>query len=375
MNGPLLRVLIVEDNEDDARLIVRELQRGGYALDYACVATGEAMERALAGRAWDVVMCDFALPDFSGASALELVKWRGLDLPFIVVSGAIGEETAVAVMKSGAHDYVTKGALGRLGPAVRRALQEAEVRRAQRRSETALREAHRRLQALSSRMMQIQETERRSIARELHDEIGQALTAVKINLQSLLVGAARPPDPGRIEEGIRIVEQALDQVRNLSLDLRPSQLDDLGLQAALRWYLDRQSRRTGLAVQFHADPLPRRLHPDIETACFRIAQEALTNALRHAGAKRLGVELRHVGQELELTVADDGAGFDVAAAQSRATAGGSLGLLGMQERAALAGGRLDIASEPGRGSRVRGIFPLGWAPDEDAVAGVKDAVP
>ncbi|HXF67690.1 MAG TPA: ATP-binding protein [Burkholderiales bacterium] len=362
-----LRVLIVEDSEDDTALILRELRRGGYAPEHRRVDSAESLEQALAAGEWDVVISDFALPGFSGASALELVKWRGLDIPFIIVSGVIGEETAVAAMKAGAHDYVMKSSLGRLVPAVRREIQEAEVRRAKRRSEQALREAHGRLRALSSRMMRIQENERRTIARELHDEIGQALTAVKISLQSLLLEAGSAGSARRIEEGLRIVDRALEQVRSLSLDLRPSQLDDLGLTAALRWYLDRQSRLAGFEVRFGADPLPGRLHPEIETTCFRIAQEALTNVLRHAGARRVSVELRRRDAELELAVEDDGRGFDVAAARWRAARGASLGLASMEERAALAGGRLELASAPGEGTKVRVRLPL--APDLDEPGG------
>lgn len=362
-----LRVLIVEDSEDDTELILRELRRGGYVSEHRRVDSAEAMEQALAAGEWDVVISDFTLPNFSGASALELVKGRGLDIPFIIVSGAIGEETAVAAMKAGAHDYVMKSSLGRLVPAVRRELQEAEVRRAKRRSEEALHEAHDRLRALSSRMMKIQENERRTIARELHDEIGQALTAVKISLQSLPLESDSAGRARRIEEALRIVDHALEQVRSLSLDLHPSQLDDLGLIAALRWYLDRQSRIAGFEVRFGADPLPGRLHPEIATACFRIVQEALTNVLRHAGARRVSVELRRRGAELELAVEDDGKGFDVAAARRRAAHGASLGLASMEERVALAGGRLELASAPGEGTRVRVRLPL--APEYGAAAG------
>jgi len=362
-----LRVLIVEDSEDDALLIVRELKRGDYAPDFLRVDSGEALERALSEREWDVIISDFALPGFSGAAALELVKWRGLDVPFIIVSGAIGEETAVAAMKAGAHDYVMKFALGRLVPAVRRELAEAETRSSKRQSETALRQALGRLQALSSRMMRIQETERRAVARELHDEIGQALTAVKINLQALLIHPGALAQPGQVEESIRIVDGALQQVRDLSLKLRPSQLDDLGLLAALRWHLDRQSQTGILDIQFSADPLPARLHPDVETACFRIVQEALTNIMRHAGAKHVRIELRRRDDEIELAVEDDGRGFDVAAAQQRASAGESLGLASMQERAALAGGRIEWSSEPGRGARLRACFPGAPATDRPVV--------
>lgn len=357
MSAERLRVLVVEDSEDDALLVVRELRRGGFAPDYRRVDTAEAMRRALHAQPWDLVIADYAMPAFSGAAALEQLRASGLDIPFIIVSGAIGEETAVAAMKAGAHDFVTKGALGRLVPAVRRELQEAENRRARRDSERALLEANLRLRALSSRILDIQERERRALARELHDEIGQALTAVKINLQALLFDASLGAAARRVEASVAIVDEALRKVRGLSLDLRPPQLDDLGLAAALRWYLARQAEASGVAIELEADEALARLDPEVETACFRIAQEAVTNALRHARARRIAVRLCREGEALRLEVRDDGAGFDVGRARAAAAHGGSLGLAGMEERAALAGGRAEFVSIPGEGTVVGALFP------------------
>jgi signal transduction histidine kinase len=190
-----------------------------------------------------------------------------------------------------------------------------------------------RLRTLSQQLMGAQEIERRHIARELHDEIGQALTIVKINLQTI----QRVSDPvsiaQRVEESIGVLEPTLQKVRNLSLRLRPSLLDDLGLVAALRWYLDRQSRTGGFALQFKADPLKKRLPPETETACFRIVQEAITNVIKYSEAREVDVVLRFAGKSLELTIRDRGIGFDVKFAQARAAEGGSLGLLSMAERA------------------------------------------
>jgi signal transduction histidine kinase len=217
-----------------------------------------------------------------------------------------------------------------------------------------------RAQRLSQQLLEAQETERRHLARELHDEIGQALTAVKINLQAL---QRSPGDSaGRLAESIAIVDRALQQVRNLSLDLRPSLLDDLGLVAALRWYLDRQGQRAGLATEFDARPPEIRADAAVETACFRVAQEALTNVVRHAQARRAMLELQRHNGELELTVSDDGIGFDVAAAREKAVRGGSLGLLGMQERVLLMGGRMDIQSARGQGTRLVACLPVAPTP-------------
>lgn len=221
------------------------------------------------------------------------------------------------------------------------------------------------LQGLSHRLIEVQEAERRTIAAELHDEIGQALTVVKLNLQAMQRLGNSSEASSYMGEVITSVERALEQVRNLSLDLRPSLLDDLGLVAALRWYVARQTRLAGFTVHFSADDLGGRLAPALETACFRVAQEALTNIVRHARAQEVWVTLR-CRDELCLSIRDDGIGFDVAAAQLRASHGESLGLLGMRERVGIVGGRLTISSAPGAGAHVHACFPCQRPPVSDS---------
>ena len=216
------------------------------------------------------------------------------------------------------------------------------------------------LQVLSRRLVEAQETERRNIARELHDEIGQALTVIQLNLQAMLQSPGTAALTPRLNETLAVVERVLEQVQDISLDLRPSILDDLGLEPALRWYTDRQAALIGLKVEFHADRLEQRLDPMIETECFRVAQEALTNVVRHAQAKVVTVELRQKDEQLHLRVHDDGIGFEVAAVREKAVRGASLGLLSMEERAALAGGGLEFNSVSGRGTEVHAWFPLRW---------------
>ena len=212
-----------------------------------------------------------------------------------------------------------------------------------------------RLAALSRRILDVQESERRALARELHDEIGQALTALKLMLQGL--GQCDVPQQNqKTSEMIGIVERTLQQVRSLSLDLRPPMLDHLGLPATLRWYVDREAERAGLAVTCRVHPADVRLDARLETTIFRIAQEALTNVTRHAAATTVAVTLMVVNNQVELIIRDDGGGFDVDAARDRASGGVSLGISGMEERATLAGGRLDIRSGP-FGTEVRGTFP------------------
>ena len=168
----------------------------------------------------------------------------------------------------------------------------------------------------------------------------------------------------RLKESLQAVGRVLEQVRDLSLNLRPSVLDDLGLESALRWYTNRQAELSGLQAEFRTDALKDRLDPVIETACFRVAQEALTNVVRHAQARNLQVELRRQNEHCHLFVRDDGGGFEVAALRERAVQGASLGLLGMEERALLVGGGLELKSKPGQGTEVHAWFPLRWRAPE-----------
>lgn len=221
-----------------------------------------------------------------------------------------------------------------------------------------VRAGRQRLQALSQQLLAAQEAERRHIARELHDEIGQALTAIKIHLQTTQRLPEGRPLAGRLDESIDIVDQVLQQVRSLSLDLRPSMLDDLGLVATLRWYVARLAQRADLEADLEMEPDLGRLPAEVETICFRVAQEALTNVMRHAQAQHVQVQVRRADGDLFLSVQDDGQGFDVAARRQHALSGGSAGLLGMQERVILAGGRFEIVSAAGRGTRVDAWLPI-----------------
>ncbi|TMI37901.1 MAG: sensor histidine kinase, partial [Betaproteobacteria bacterium] len=216
------------------------------------------------------------------------------------------------------------------------------------RTQHALEFSQERLRALSRRLLEVQEQERRRLARDLHDDVGQALTALKIQLESR----------SRVEECVETVSHTLERVRQLSLSLRPPQLDDLGLGAALRSHLDRQAALASLAPHFEAPETPREIPAHVETACFRIAQEAINNVVRHARARNLWLRLFASGARLELSVRDDGGGFDVAAARRRAAAGASLGLAGMEERVALAGGSFELRSAPGQGTVLLASFPL-----------------
>lgn len=252
------------------------------------------------------------------------------------------EVKASAIMRAGA-------------PAVQLVLRDISARK---KAEAELLDSRQQLRVLSAKVLAAQETERRRIAHELHDELGQALTAIKINLQAEEQLRQRE-DSLPMAENIRIVDQVLQQVRGLALALRPSMLDDLGLVPALRWLVEQTASRNAMQVRLQAPDPFERLAPDLETAAFRIVQEALTNVVRHARARDVlvSIDLPEPGT-VRVRIRDDGAGFDVAAMRRRAAKGNSIGVLGMQERAMLVGAELAIESAPGKGCTVTLRCPL-----------------
>jgi signal transduction histidine kinase len=210
---------------------------------------------------------------------------------------------------------------------------------------------------MSRRLSAAQETERRAIARELHDEVGQSLTATRINLRDLEQQAAGGPLAQRLEHTSAIIADLLAKVRQMSLDLHPSVLDDLGLAPALRWCVRTRAAGSSMEVALDVpDDLPR-FDESVEITLFRVFQEALSNALKHAQAQHVQVSLRQAGGRLALRIRDDGRGFDAEAARRRALSGMSLGLLGMQERVRLAGGEMTLESTPGKGTEINVTLP------------------
>ncbi|HEX7964799.1 MAG TPA: PAS domain S-box protein [Gammaproteobacteria bacterium] len=213
------------------------------------------------------------------------------------------------------------------------------------------------LRLMSRQLLEAQESERRTIARELHDEVGQSLTATRISLRDLEQDAAAGALAPRLADTSAIIADLLAKVRQMSLDLHPSVLDDLGLVPALRWCVRTRTGGSGLEVTWDLpEDLPR-FDAMVELTLFRVFQEALSNILKHADAHQAQVALAHAEGRLVLSLRDDGRGFDVDAARRHALGGGSLGVLGMQERVRLAGGELAMESSPGQGTLIRVSLP------------------
>jgi signal transduction histidine kinase len=233
--------------------------------------------------------------------------------------------------------------------AVRRALAELSV-------------AYERLGQLHGRLEAAKEDERRFLAHELHDELGQTLTALKLRLQL----GHRMPDSGGangIEYAVALVDELIGRVRRMSVDLRPALLDEIGLVPALRAYLDNQAAASGVVMQLDADePAPRsdsRLPADLEIACFRVVQESVTNALRHGEAHSMHVRVERDARHVKMTIRDDGRGFDPRRTLDEAAARGHLGVVGMRERIRARAGKFELNSEPGGGTTVAVELPIG----------------
>lgn len=227
----------------------------------------------------------------------------------------------------------------------------------QRREAAALAESREALRRLSASVVEAREEERRRIARELHDELGQRLTALKMELAALR-GAAPAARDAQIENMLGMVDETLASVRRISTDLRPMMLDDLGLHAALEWLARDAARRLGIEVTLQLDEHEPALDDRVATAAFRMVQEALTNVARHARASDVQIGLHQAGGALQISVRDNGVGYPDDALRRE----GSMGLIGMRERAALLGGHAELSNPPGGGALLRVQLPL--APED-----------
>ena len=338
------RIVIVEDELIVARDIAQQLLELGYEPVASANTGAQAIALALQHKP-NLVLMDIQLAGaMDGIEAARQIRAQ-LDVPVVFLTAFSADDVLARAKLAEPFGYILKPFSEReLSTVLAMALYKHQA-------DAKLRSTTRQLQALSQRVLEVQEQERRRVALELHDELGQALTAIKINLQLGEKFKDQAP-PDLYADNLRIVENALQQVRTLAMALRPSMLDDLGLAPALKWMAEQSASRSGFAVHVHQERTLGRLAPDIETACFRIAQEALTNISRYAKASQVDIELRRDGADLLLQVSDDGVGFDPAAMCERASNGSSVGVLGMQERAALLGGQLSLTSAPGKGTTV-----------------------
>ncbi len=352
-------VLHLEDCAADHALVRHSLQRAGMAYAIRRVDTLQEFGQWLARQHHDVIVADYRLPGFTAIDAWHLAAARGAHPPFVLLTGAIGEAAAVEAMRLGFADYLLKDDVARLPHVIERAIEVAQARREREQAVAGLAESEQRLAALAEHLQTSIEQERAAIAREIHDDIGGALAAVKFDLAWI---GRRAPAGGLREHAdaaVEMLQHAIDASQRIMLNLRPPVLDQ-GLVAAVQWLAETFERRTGLPVRLTCDCAAIETVPAaLQLVAYRTAQEALTNIHKHAQASRVSIDLSDHEQVLTVEVSDDGCGI-AAGAQGKPR---SFGLKGLAERARRAGGWLDVSSHSGRGTSIIVSLPLAAPPE------------
>ncbi|HMS82775.1 MAG TPA: response regulator [Nitrospira sp.] len=406
-----LRLLIVEDRETDTELIARELKKQGFTPSWVRVDTEEEFLRQIQAP-FDLITADAVMPQFSARRVLALLKEHKIELPCIIVSGSIGEEEAVALIREGAVDYILKDRFGRLGQAVRHVLdqhllraehrqahvalvklnaelerriaertakleevnrqlaqelaerkqielrlrqQEATLERRVAARTTQLERSHTRLRRLVTELTLVEQRERKQLASELHDYLAQLLVVGKLKIDQLCRNPSVPPAARMLEEAGSALDQALIYSRTLVAQLSPTVLFTQGLVAALHG-LPEYFSRSGLRVQVQSTVLSVELPEDRSVLLFQSVRELLFNVLKHAGTGEATVALdRPNDQTVRITVADHGLGFDI---QTSAETSKGFGLFSIRERIEVLAGTFSVQSSPDTGTQVELTVPL-----------------
>jgi signal transduction histidine kinase len=371
-------ILIVDDAPVNLGVVVDYLESFGFGIRIA--RSGEMALKRVQHDQPDLILLDILMPGMDGFETCRQLKTlqAAKDIPVIFMTSLTSVEDKVKGFKVGAVDFVTKPlnqeeVLARVKTHLRLRDLALSLQEKNRQLETnsqverdqlfeAISLQREQLRALNQKLTAVQEAERRQLARELHDEMGQALTAISINLAAITQDLPASCAPGlheRLNESKMLADQTLEQIRELSANLRPAMLDDLGLEPTLRWYIKRYAQRTNLDLKLEVNGLQERLPADVETALYRIFQEALTNVSRHAHASAVQLYLQRKGPAIVARIEDNGDGFDAAQVLNHKLPPHGTGLLGMQERVALLGGTLTLATEPGQGTQLTLQIPLG----------------
>jgi signal transduction histidine kinase len=350
-----VRLLLIEDDEDDC-VFIRDLlsEVAATAYEITWVRTYEAALAELAGRSHDICLLDYRLGSRSGLDILHQVVGCPDKPPIIVLTGHGDYDIDMEAMKHGAVDYLVKGQIDShlLERSIRYALER-------KRSEDVIRESEKQLQYLSDQLLKVQENERRKVAAELHDNLGQVLTAIKFSIENVITRtSSATPSSGDLRALVPMVQGAVEHVRNIYTQLRPSLLDDLGILATISWFC-REFRNANqeIIVDKEFAVSEEEISGNLRLVIFRIVQEAMDNIAAHSNAGYVRLSLSKKNGDLCLLIKDNGNGFDPIKVISRSRAENGLGLVIMKRRAELSGGILNVESEEGAGTSVCVCWP------------------
>jgi signal transduction histidine kinase len=359
MKNPSL--LIIDDNDTARQTLTALLAGSGYQI-YTASSGAEGIASA-DNLHPDVILLDVMMPEMDGFEVCRILRKdpQQSEVPIILVTALDDRESRLMGLEAGADDFLTKPYDSvELEVRLRGLKQVSRYRHLQEEREklqiaySLLKDQNNELKLLSGKVIDIQEKERRRLAMELHDDLGQLITGLKITLESA-ISAQDQTILARCSEALKIANQLLFNVRELSLNLRPTLLDDLGLFAALDWFFKRFTQQTNIKIVHNINPLEeKRFSTLIETTAFRVIQEALTNAARHAGISELTVTVNLEPSLLKITIFDQGKGFNLEGMKP----GESTGISGMRERVSWVGGNFTIQSAPGEGTMVLVEFPV-----------------
>ena len=348
-----IRILHLEDSPVDHQLVLRVLTQAGLVFTVQRVETLAAFEEALQRDAVDLILADYRLVGFTAIDAWESLVKSQRQLPFILVSGAIGEAAAVEAIQRGMNDYLPKDNLAKLPHMIARSLEVQEARHAREQAHVELAASEQRLAAFAAHLQDTIEEERASIAREVHDDIGGSLAAIQFDLAWIGRHSADAATLQHASNATDMLRHAMGASQRIMVNLRPAVLDQ-GLASALQWLSESFQKRHGITTHCDAAPLRAALSSGVELTAYRTAQEALTNIVKYAQCTTVKIDLSDAGGTLTLEIADNGCGI---APERRADPRG-YGLKGLRERARTVNGWLDVSSRAGVGTSITLSIPL-----------------
>lgn len=356
MDGDRLKVLLVEDDEEDYLIVANFLRHIALPkFELKWVNNYQEALYELCSNPCDVCLLDYRLGARTGLELLQELEHLELGVPIILLTGQGDYDVDVDAMKHGASDYLIKD---NLSPQ----LLERSIRYAisHKRAGVALRESEYRLRCLSARLMTTQEEERKRISREIHDILGSSLSAIKFGIENILFQFQTGTlSAESIRAPLSISQQAIEEVRRIMTDLRPSLLDDLGILATMSWFCRQfQSIHPHITIERHTRVEEEEIPETIKIVIFRVIQEAMNNIAKHSNARKVRLSLENVEKAMVLMIDDDGIGFGPSSTNRKGEQNGGLGLSSMKERAEISGGVFSITSRAGQGTVVKVAWPM-----------------
>ncbi len=350
---PTIQILHLEDSAIDHQMVLRALHKQGLVCAVQRVETLDAFTQITSSTAFDLILADYRLPGFTAIDAWHALQQQAQQPPFVLLSGAIGEAAAVDAIRLGFSDYLLKDDINKLAHVVARAIEVRDAHLAKERADAELAASERRLAELAEHLQSSIEQERAAIAREVHDDIGGALAAVKLDLAWLARHHKDAPSAAHLGSALEMLQHALGASQRIMMNLRPPILDQ-GLAAAVQWLAQSFEKRTGIATHFEAPHEQFSASKAIQLVAYRTAQEALTNISKHAECSAVSIELTDAEGVLTLEVTDNGRGLT----KEQLDKPKAFGLRGLHERAKTVDGWLDISNRGGVGTSIILSVPL-----------------